>query len=60
MPRCATRNRTGEQQIARQIRGHRLRNNGSWTNDYYDDMAWLALALERAGRLVGVEQPGAR
>ena len=45
--------------ITRQIRGHRLRNNGSWVTDYYDDMAWLALALERAGRLAGVEQPGA-
>ena len=39
--------------ITRQIRGHWLRNNASWTNNYYDDMAWLALALERAGRLVG-------
>lgn len=46
--------------IARQIRGHRLRNNGSWVNDYYDDMAWLALALERAGRLAGVEKPRAQ
>ncbi|WP_396903838.1 glycoside hydrolase family 76 protein [Mycolicibacterium phlei] len=45
--------------IARQIRGHRLRNNLSWVNDYYDDMAWLALALERAGRLVGVARPKA-
>jgi len=45
--------------IARQIRGHRLRNNGSWVNDYYDDMAWLALALERAGRLAGVGRPKA-
>lgn len=45
--------------INRQIRSHRLRNNGSWTNDYYDDMAWLALALERADRLVGVAKPGA-
>lgn len=44
--------------IAQQIRGHWLRNTG-WTNEYYDDMAWLALALERAGRLAGVEQPGA-
>ena len=44
--------------IARQIRSHWLRNTG-WTNDYYDDRAWLALALERAGRLVGVEKPGA-
>ena len=45
--------------ITRQIRSHRLRNNGSWTNSYYDDMAWLALALERAGRLAGVERPKA-
>jgi predicted alpha-1,6-mannanase (GH76 family) len=44
--------------ITRQIRSHWLRNTG-WTNDYYDDMAWLALALERAGRLTGVEKPGA-
>jgi predicted alpha-1,6-mannanase (GH76 family) len=47
------------QRIRRQIRGHRIRNAGRWTNQYYDDMAWLALALERAGRLVGVEHPGA-
>ena len=46
-----------ETKIKRQIRSHRLRNNGSWVNDYYDDMAWLALALERAGRLAGVEKP---
>lgn len=45
--------------IERQIRGHRLRNNLSWVNDYYDDMAWLALAVERAGRLAGVEKPKA-
>jgi len=45
--------------ITRQIRGHRVRNNGSWTNDYYDDMAWLALALERAGRLAGAQRPAA-
>ncbi|WP_006246069.1 glycoside hydrolase family 76 protein [Mycolicibacterium tusciae] len=47
------------EKIARQIRGHRLRNNLRWTNDYYDDMAWLAIALERAGRLAGVERPTA-
>jgi predicted alpha-1,6-mannanase (GH76 family) len=40
--------------IARQVRGHRLRNIGRWVNDYYDDMAWLALALERAERIAGV------
>lgn len=42
--------------IDRQIRAHRLRNNFRWTNNYYDDMAWLALALERAERLVGVRR----
>lgn len=46
-------------QITRQIRAHRIRNNLSWVNDYYDDMAWLALALERAGRLAGVQKPAA-
>ena len=42
--------------IDRQIRSHRLRNNGSWVNSYYDDMAWLALALERASRIAGVDR----
>ena len=45
--------------ITRQIRSHRLRNIGRWTNDYYDDMAWLALALERAARLADVARPKA-
>ena len=56
---CATRSPNDGRTIERQIRGHRLRNNLSWVNDYYDDMAWLALALERAGRLAGVERPKA-
>ncbi|WP_341329534.1 glycoside hydrolase family 76 protein [Mycobacterium shinjukuense] len=42
--------------IKRQVRSHRLRNF-SWTNSYYDDMAWLALALERAARVAGVRRP---
>ena len=29
----------------------RLRNLGSWTNDYYDDIAWFGLAVQRAGPL---------
>jgi hypothetical protein len=45
--------------INRQIRGHLTRNNGRWTNNYYDDMAWLALALERADRVAGVQSPRA-
>ncbi|MGV8873887.1 MAG: glycoside hydrolase family 76 protein [Rhodococcus sp. (in: high G+C Gram-positive bacteria)] len=31
-------------------RAHRIRNISGWTNNYYDDMAWLGLALERAQR----------
>jgi predicted alpha-1,6-mannanase (GH76 family) len=42
--------------INRQVRSHRVRNNFSWTNNYYDDMAWLALALERAARIADVER----
>ena len=42
-------------EIARQVRSHRLRNF-TWTNSYYDDMAWLALALERAARIAGVDR----
>ncbi len=42
--------------INRQVRTHRLRNNFSWINNYYDDMAWLALALERAARIAGVQR----
>ena len=34
--------------IGRLVHGVRLRNFGSWTNDYYDDIAWLGLALLRA------------
>jgi predicted alpha-1,6-mannanase (GH76 family) len=37
--------------IRRLIRGHRLRNGGRWGNSYYDDIAWWALALQRAGSL---------
>jgi predicted alpha-1,6-mannanase (GH76 family) len=47
-----------EKKIRRQIRSHHLRNTLRWINDYYDDMAWLALALERAARLAGVEKHG--
>jgi predicted alpha-1,6-mannanase (GH76 family) len=42
--------------IEAQLRGHHLRNVCRWTNNYYDDMAWLALAIERSGRLAGVER----
>ena len=40
-------------EIADLARTVRLRNVGSWTNDYYDDIAWLGLAVQRAGPLAG-------
>lgn len=45
--------------IGRLVRGIRLRNLGRWTNAYYDDMAWLGLALDRADRLFGLGRPAA-
>lgn len=37
--------------IRRFVRSVRLRNFGKWTNDYYDDIAWLGLALQRVSPL---------
>ncbi|WP_026343990.1 glycoside hydrolase family 76 protein [Nocardia sp. BMG111209] len=42
--------------IAAIAHGIRVRNITGWTNDYYDDMAWLALALERADRTRGAAE----
>lgn len=39
------------------VRGVRLRNAGRWRNDYFDDMAWLGLALQRSGNVVGIRTP---
>lgn len=44
--------------VARFVNGIRTRNGKDWLNDYYDDMAWLALALQRAEQYVGVRRPG--
>ncbi|VVJ23258.1 fructose-bisphosphate aldolase family protein [Amycolatopsis camponoti] len=33
------------------VRSVRLRNFGRWTNEYYDDIAWLGLALQRVQHL---------
>jgi predicted alpha-1,6-mannanase (GH76 family) len=38
--------------LAQLVRGVHLRNFRSWTNDYYDDVAWLGLALHRARDVV--------
>jgi len=45
--------------LERVVRGVRVRNLGRWTNAYYDDMAWLGLALDRANRLLGLGRSAA-
>src|SRR3954447_19088726 len=46
-------------EIADLVRTVRLRNLGSWTNDYYDDIAWFGLAVQRAGPLARRSAPSA-
>ena len=41
--------------IAALVRAIRIRNLGSWTNRYYDDMGWLALALLRCDDHLGTD-----
>ena len=41
------------------VRAHHVRNLGRWGNDYFDDVAWLGLALQRADTVVGVRRPAA-
>ncbi|MGA9870453.1 MAG: glycoside hydrolase family 76 protein [Rhodococcus sp. (in: high G+C Gram-positive bacteria)] len=45
--------------LVKVARAHRFRNVTGWTNNYYDDMAWLGLALERAQRLHSVDNRSA-
>ncbi|HEY3751505.1 MAG TPA: glycoside hydrolase family 76 protein, partial [Pseudonocardiaceae bacterium] len=45
--------------IQRMVNGIHRRNLGSWLNDYYDDVAWLGLALLRAEQHGGVRRPEA-
>jgi predicted alpha-1,6-mannanase (GH76 family) len=33
----------------------KVRNFGSWVNEYYDDIAWLGLALQRVEKVVGLD-----
>ncbi|EON30789.1 putative glycosyl hydrolase [Gordonia terrae C-6] len=44
--------------VDRLLRGIRIRNGGRWTNNYYDDMAWLGLAIERADRHLHLDHAG--
>lgn len=45
--------------IERTLNGIRIRIGRSWLNDYYDDMAWLALAVQRAEQYADVRRPAA-
>ncbi|MFC9896953.1 glycoside hydrolase family 76 protein [Nocardia sp. NPDC127579] len=51
VPTITRRKRLGEL-----VRSHRIRNLTGWTNRYYDDMAWLAIAVERAERTQGITE----
>ena len=46
-------------EIAALTRSVRLRNFGFWTNDYFDDIAWFGLAVQRAGPLARRSTPSA-
>jgi predicted alpha-1,6-mannanase (GH76 family) len=48
-----------ERLIGRFVRSIRLRNLGRWTNEYYDDIAWLGLALQRVSAVTGQDVRGA-
>ena len=41
--------------IRQHIRGVHVRNLGRWTNEYYDDIAWMGLALLRASDEFGFD-----
>ena len=47
------------QLAGRLIRSIRALNAGRWTNDFYDDMAWLALALGRTDNALGTDHGSA-
>ncbi|MPY11601.1 glycoside hydrolase family 76 protein [Arthrobacter bussei] len=52
---------TGALPEARKLaRGIWLRNGGRWRNSYYDDMAWLALALQRLDAVEARRRPRRR
>ncbi|MGH3622671.1 MAG: glycoside hydrolase family 76 protein [Sciscionella sp.] len=44
--------------IGRLLRSIGLRNVGRWTNDYYDDIAWLGLAVQRVAAVTGRDLGG--
>ncbi|WP_194818449.1 glycoside hydrolase family 76 protein [Nocardia sp. XZ_19_385] len=54
---AASRARTPDRiaQVRGVAQGIRLRNITGWTNRYFDDMGWLALALERSDRQLDVQ-----
>ncbi|MDQ3900882.1 MAG: glycoside hydrolase, partial [Actinomycetota bacterium] len=41
------------------VRGVRVRNVTGWVNNYYDDIAWLGLALQRSATVAGLRWRGA-
>ena len=50
-----TDDRSGRDRIRAHVAGILRRSGGRIPNDYYDDMAWMALALLRADEVAGVD-----
>ena len=50
---------TRHRRLTRITRSHRIRNLTGWTNNFYDDMAWLGIALDRAQRIALIDHRGA-
>ena len=48
----------GRERVRAHVAGVVRRNGGRIPNDYYDDMAWMALALLRADEVAGVDTAG--
>jgi len=56
---AVARGRAGEaDRAARLVHGVLRRNGGRIQNDYYDDMGWMALALDRAREVAGLDTEG--
>ena len=47
------------QTVAELVRGVLVRNLTGWVNNYYDDIAWLGLALQRSAALAEIRRRGA-
>ena len=57
---CREPTQVRQDRIRRLVRGIRVRNLGRFTNAYYDDIAWMGLALRRSAAATGRAEPAVR